>query len=249
LGGAFKSTHLPIDYMKLEEFLSNQSSFSRTLWIPNVQRFGYYSNNHPYISGQELFKIYNPQKLTAKINESVSHLKLREMGVKYLIVPYDTNSEIFLTDRKYDDKVYKKTIENLRKNSFLKEKTGFGKIAVFEINGARDHFWSPNQNLEVSYEYINPSKYRVNVKNAKKGNILVFSENYNRGWVAEENNKKVIKSKKSYNGLNSFELSEDGSYILNIEYKPQIWVNIGLAISGATIIICISLLAWLYKKK
>ena len=59
--------------------------------------------------------------------------------VKYIVVPYDSLEEIFLEDREYNNNLYLKTINDLRKLSWLtmlsdKEgKSSFGKIVVFEV--------------------------------------------------------------------------------------------------------------------
>ena len=101
---------------------------------------------------------------------------MQEASVKYIIVPYDSQREIFLKERKYDEKQYKQAIEEMQNISWLKRIDGFGKIAIFEVPDPRDHFWSPQENLKVQYQYINPTKYILNVENAKKGDILIFSE-------------------------------------------------------------------------
>ncbi|HEX8965871.1 MAG TPA: hypothetical protein VF820_05565, partial [Patescibacteria group bacterium] len=41
LGGTFQPHQVPQSYVQLEEFLNKQNSFSRTLWVPTVQRFGF----------------------------------------------------------------------------------------------------------------------------------------------------------------------------------------------------------------
>jgi len=55
-------------------------------------------------------------------------------------VPYDSEGEIFLSDRKYDNKVYLKVVSEVDKISWLKTNFRFGKIAVFTVPNPKDHF-------------------------------------------------------------------------------------------------------------
>lgn len=250
LVGVFKAVKAPDDYTKLERFLSSQQTFSRTFWVPAVQRFGLNSSLHPAVSARNFLKsVDNAQILNAL---KTSELSLQESGVKYVIVPYDSQGEIFLKDRKYNTEIYKKTINDVKQIPYLKQVDGFGKIAVFEIHtpagGSKDHFWSPNQNLNIQYRFINPTKYEVDIQNAQKGDLLVFSESYDKNWQASNPEFKV-QSLEFEKRLNSFVLPEDGSYSLEIYYRPQDWVNIGLAISSLTLISVITFLIWVYKKR
>ena len=188
LTGTFKATAVPSDYIKLEKFLSSENSFSRVLWVPTLQRFGYYSNNHPAVSANDFFKTGGHSNIFNKINITEGSKILQEAGVRYVIVPYDSQGEIFLKDRKYDEKSYLKTIKDVEGIKWLKKvdcsiakllncsDPVFGKVAVFEVPNPRDHFWSPSGNIIKNYKYINPTKYIVELKNAKKEMLLFFGK-------------------------------------------------------------------------
>ena len=247
LGGTFKTATIPAEYTKLEQFLSSQNNFSRTLWVPTKQRFGFYSNNHPEMSAQILFNITDNGKLIQKL--SSSEKLLQESSVRYVIVPYDSQGEIFLSDRKYDNKVYLQTITQVKKIPWLIPISGFGKIAVFAIPNAKDHFYITNQNSEISYKYISPVEYSLTVQNAKKGDRVVFAESFDNKWTAS-NSKFKIQSSEFDNRFNSFVLPKDGDYSLRVYYTPQDDANIGVVISvGALIIILLMLLILIIKKK
>ena len=234
LSGTFKPTTIPSEYIKLEKFLSSQNNFSRNLWVPALQRFGFYSNTHPAISAQAFIKETNYSQILKKLRMSETEKILQESSVKYVIIPYDSEGEIFLEDRKYDEKQYEQAIEEIQNIPWLKRIDGFGKIAVFEVPNPKDHFWSPQENLRVQYRYVNPTKYILNVENAKKGDILIFSESFDKGWIAKNSEFKIQSSE--FNGrFNSFILPKNGDYLLTIYYTPQDWVNIGLVISGITL--------------
>jgi hypothetical protein len=242
LNGLLRTTSVPKDYLNLEKFLVNQPGYFRTLWVPSKQRFGYYSESHPEISAQALYNLYDNKILLNKLPEENSEKLLEESSVKYVIVPYDFEKEIFLTDRKYDNSLYLKTISQLEKIKYLTKIGDFGRITVLQNLAYKDHFWSPDPDLKINYRYLNPVKYEVGIENAKKGNILVFSEAYDSKWTASGTS-----SSKYADLFNSFVLTKNGNYTLEIYYPPQDWVNLGLWVSLSALIISLSLLLFLPK--
>lgn len=254
LSGTFKATTIPDEYIKFEKFLSSDNNFSRILWVPTLQRFGYYSNLHPAIPAQDFFKTVDYSQIIKKIRTSEGEKLLQEAGVRYIIVPYDSQGEIFLKDRKYNNEIYKKTINEIKQISYLKQVNDFGKIAVFEIPNPRDHFWTISKSLTLKYKYVSPVEYRLEVINAKKGDIIVFSESYDASWIARESNARfydwsnLISSNPYSRIFNSFASRKDGNYSLIIYYYPQILVNIGMIVSGLTLILILSALIYLRKE-
>lgn len=251
LTGTFKTTSVPSDYIKLENFLYKQNSFSRTLWVPTTQRFGYLTNNHPGIPAETFFNLYNDKNLIQKIASSES--LLQNSGVKYVIVPYDSQGEIFLSDRRYSNSLYVQTIKDVGSISWLKPVSGFGKIAVFEVPDPKGHFYIIGQgtirnNQDVSDQYISPVEYTVDVKNVKKGDVLVFAESYDSGWEASSTKFKVLSSKFD-NRFNSFVLPDSGTYSLDVYYTPQDLVNEGVVISLVSLMAVLGYLLWSFKIK
>lgn len=232
--GTFVQHTVPQEYNQLRDFISKQPEFFRTLWIPKLQRFGYFSNDHPAVSWEELFEQFaleDKQKI------------LQELGVKYIIVPFDSEVEIFLKDRRYDEKQYLALVNKLETTSFLKEIKSFNKIKVFQLNDNMDHFWikSSGNNSSLTYIKNSPTDYAVSIKNAKKGDILVFSEGFNPNWLADLKGQKLI-STPFNNKINSFYLPE-GSYRLKITYLPAKWNKIGSILSLGSLI---SILGFLF---
>lgn len=118
LTGTFKTYQIPQEYIALKEFLKRDQSFSPVLWIPQRQRFGFYSKNHPAFESSD-------GNLTAI---------LQQQKFKYVIVPFDSQKELFIKNRKYDERLYKKTIEELEETPWISRKRTFGDIVVFEVN-------------------------------------------------------------------------------------------------------------------
>ncbi len=236
LGGTFKPTKVPQEYVKLEKFLSSQDQFYRTFWIPSVQRFGFYSQNHPAITAKDFYRIYDNQKIINKLRQPENQELLKEASVKYIIIPFDSEGELFLKNRAFDEEQYQAIFSNVKKINWLSEVGGFGKVKILEIKNPKDHFWSPSKNIILSYIYINPTKYKLKVKNAKKEDLIVFSENFDSYWVAKNENQ-TIRSQQYNKLFNSFKLPKDGDYVLEVYYEPQKWVDVGVVISVSTVIV------------
>lgn len=250
LGGIFKAATVPAEYISFEQTVSNQPQFFRTLWVPILQNFGFSSQNHPAVSAEYLFNVYDEKNLIKNLDKAGTEKLLQEMGVKYVIVPIDPQGEIFLSDNKYSEKLYKKTRDDVSKIPWLKRITDFGKLAVFEVPDPKDHFWSSDLNMIVQYSFINPTKYFVSVHNAKRGDLLVFSESFDNHWIARfagNNQEASVPYDKRYN---SFVLPQGGSYTFNVYYSAQKWVDVGVWVSLGTLVVVIgSLIALRFKIK
>jgi len=246
LPGTFQVRSVPDSYVQLDKFLSQDKSFYRTLWIPNTMLFGHYTNIHRQMSGRDFFKDYDLNSLASTIDSPSSQEILEEAGVKYVIIPEDTESQIYLTDRKYDENKYMFIVNSLSNNPRLEKINQFGKVVVYKTPNHKDHFWC-ECDAKISYEFINPTKYKVDMQGVKTNDKLVFSEAFDDKWIARNSNFK-IKSSKFDSLYNSFELSE-GDYELEIYYSPQDLVDLGVKISLATITILIIILVINLAKK
>ena len=243
LSGTFQSHQVPQEYVRLEQFLGKQNNFSRTLWVPVTQRFGFYSNQHPAVSAEDFFHVASVSGVMDMLKNRNIEKLLRNAGVRYVIVPYDSEGEIFLKDRKYNNVLYLQTIKSLSTISWLKKLPGFGKIAVFEVLNPKDHFFLLGSG-NVVYAFINPTEYRVTLDNVVKGERLVFAESYDKYWRAKVAGSMI--QSEPYDGLfNSFLLPRGGAYAITVFYTPQTWVNIGLWISSITLLVlCIYFISY-----
>ncbi len=261
LDGIFKYTQIPAEYIRLEQFLAQDKIFFRTFWVPKTSLYSFYSPVHTIVVGSGFTREYSTSKVISTMQDKSFEKTLQDISVKYVIVPDDTESIIFLKDGKYDEKTYLKTIKDIRKIKWLKEincsvvkllncsDPVFGKIAVFEVSNPKDHFWSERPGFKINYKNINPSKYEVVVENAIKGDRVVFAEGYDNNW--EASNKEMgyyFKSVRYNKYFNSFILPKDGSYKIEIYFGPQKWVNIGLVVSVVTLFSVVTFLIKGLKK-
>jgi len=248
LKGTFSVRSVPLEYSQLAEYLSKDKEFFRTYWIPNTSLFGYYSNNHLAISGKDALNEYDDENLIKKFKKESTRNILGTSSVKYVIIPFDSENEIFLTDRKYDDKKYKNTIEYLNNISWLKKEKQFGKIIVYRNENYKKHFWCECK-AEIIDENINPSKYKLKIRNAKKDDVLVFSETFDKNWIVKNNiyQSSSIPFQDKYNSF----LIPEGDSELEIYYSSQELVDFGTKISIITLVMALFILIFslVFKRK
>lgn len=89
--------------------------------------------------------------------------------------------------------------------------------------------------LNISFQQINPTKYKVSVRNLTSPVLLVFSQNFDQLWKMQNQPALPV-----YSLLNGFSVQKDGEYV--VEFEAQKYVYPGLIISGITVLIAVFLL-------
>lgn len=133
VGGTFIAKEVPKEYVQFKEFLRNQPQFSRTFWVTKRQRFGFSSLNHPSIDASFFFEAISDPEIISWLKSENSLAELKSWQVKYLIVPFDSEGEIFLKDWRYSREYQEKVEREIQTISWLRPLSGWGRIAVFEI--------------------------------------------------------------------------------------------------------------------
>ena len=246
LGGTFQKREVPEEYVKLKDFLHSQPDFFRILWIPRQHRFTYYSLTHLPVEAEPLFK-------KAKIIDIVNQLRkpgtkkyLSELSIKYIIVPYDPNGEIFVKDRKYDEVAYLKAIEHLEDIPWLVRSRQFEKIAVFEAKSSPKALFWLEEKGKITYSTDDITHYNINVE-IDSPQRLIFSENFHPKWQLVLSNR-VIHAQETDEGLNSFLLSK-GNYQGNIVFSGDKYYVYGKIISLSTMLLVVVFFFVIHKKK
>lgn len=95
-------------------------------------------------------------------------------------------------------------------------------------------------NVEVSYNRLNPTQYIVNVTTSAPF-YLVFSDSYDKGWIASINGETIPNAYHfTANGYaNGWYLNKTGTYSVNLQFAPQNYLYAGAAISILSLIIII----------
>lgn len=176
-------------------------------------------------SGQ--LKFYQEDKLIGKINTLKEGNNIRWFEVGQL-----ADGEELVIDSSGDINVVN-ALAILDKDEWLKLQNKAqslqNRIADFDAKNTR------NQDTAVTYQQINPTKYKVSIKNLTGPSFLIFSQTYDGFWKMNGQ-----KSLPMYSLLNGFRVEKDGEYL--IEFEVQKYVYPGLIISGATLIFTILLL-------
>ena len=92
----------------------------------------------------------------------------------------------------------------------------------------------------ITFQEINPTKYEVEVENATQPFFLVFSESYDKGWVASIDGQQIPDQYHfTANGYaNGWYINKTGTYTITLEFWPQKLFYVGSAISIVTLILC-----------
>lgn len=184
-------------------------------------------------------------------NYSLSYFKhletpgvLGRMGVKYVIVPSDSEGEIFLQDRKYSEAEREKYLQVLNRIPWL-QKIDFpcssdtyhcSGITIYQTPNYQDHFFASGEKSPgVVWKMLNPTRYVVEVKNVTQPFTLVFSETYDPLWQAKIG-EKIIPSEKLNETFNSFQINQRGDFEVVVEFAAQKYVWWGLVVSLGTLI-------------
>ena len=97
-----------------------------------------------------------------------------------------------------------------------------------------------SKETEIVYQKIDSTKYVVHV-NASNPFFLVFSESYNKNWIAYANGEQIPNEQhfmaNSY--ANAWYVNKTGSYDITLEFLPQKLFYAGSAISIITLIFCV----------
>lgn len=233
LSGTFKLYRVPEEYIGLKNLLDSQPDFSRTLWIPQRQRFGYYSNLHPAVGAYDLFKVSSPSATLSNLEEHF----LRSIGVRFVILPFDSQGELFLEDKKYSEAMRTYIEKELDKVSWLKKHSEFNSLAVYELAGkTNDLFVLASSEKKVYWRMINPTKFEVELDLLEDKNLLIFSQRYDSGWLAKLGKKEIPNKKIDLYNM-GFEVLEKGVY--TIEYAPQKYAYYGYGVSLVTLAFCL----------
>jgi len=230
VNGIFRLRTVSSDYVNLKNFLVQQPNFFRTLWIPQIQRFGYFSNNHPAIGRGEIFQKPTLKGMVEELKSKDMEQKLMNLSVRYVVVPYDSEAEIFVNDGKYDKKQYDSTVQQLERIPYLSKDRVFGSLVLFKTKKYNDHFKFTKELTSGSVRILSssPSKYRLSIL-PSSSTLLVFGDSFDRNWVMKTPTETIYS--KDYSGLNSFKLSNIGYADVEISYVPQNAVNMLCIIS------------------
>jgi hypothetical protein len=290
---------IPPEYLKLNAFILNQKDYSRTLWLPISPRWSLDTPTHPEVGGADArivwSKTLKPQ--SAKNTDTEAELLMESIkspyannlidasSIKYIIVPMqEGKDDDFYTDYGKPRQYY---INELNKINYLHRlNLGIDGITVYENYNSKPHIYTtrnketltnntPHQKVE--YEFINPTKYKIEFRNMKEPFYLNFSENYHPQWkirIGKFNwfdalvkkdyfidNKHHFNNQAAYNSYyldprlicQNFECEKEtgGNYKIQatLYFLPQSYLHIGSIVSLTSLILAISYILFSLGKR
>lgn len=117
----------------------------------------------------------------------------------------------------------------------------FKDISVTELIHPQVYSYNDQSELqnkipEITFSKIDPTNYKVTVKNATDPFVLSFSERFSPLWDAEIAGKKVSEHFLLNGYANGWYVENKGTYVINLTFKPQRWLQLGIIISCFAIV-------------
>lgn len=168
-------------------------------------------------------------------NKIIEGLSL--LNIRYIILHNDVDYKFSLSSSPDQNREYLKKLDKIK---FVKK---FGELEIYEIETSKNLnvVYSPNAETETSK--INPTLYKIDVKNAKGEINLYFLQTFNPGWELSLNNQVITKHEKVFSYANGWKINKLGNYALTLSYKPQQFVYLGYKISLISLIVVLIVIA------
>ena len=209
IGKMFASKKMPSDYVILNNFLSKQNDYYRTLWTPVGSRWGLFTDEKPKFNSTDILPelsswSHNSDKLKADFINEPLEKQITEIykkpfanqlfdiyAIKYVIVPIRdvANDDDFYIYYGNDPSLF---INELSYISYLRKiDIGTKDLVVYENQDLRPHIYStkepetiyktvPYENIK--WQFLSPTNYKITLKNLKNPIFINFSEEYHEGW-------------------------------------------------------------------
>lgn len=238
LSGTFNKNLYINEYGDLSSYIGSQKDFFRTLWVPRQSRLADPTYIHPAVEAQPLFQSTDSAELKAKFDQKNTEKYLSDLGIKYVIIPYDAYGELFLSDRLYSEierEKYEKMLDSVAWLKKVKDRN----ITVYEASSSKGLFYSKNVE-NIPYTRTSSSEYYVSTK-LLKSNEFIFSQNYHPLWVAYRSGEK-INAEKTKNGLMVFRLPKESNGNIRLVFEGKEIYQKSLVVSLLTLVSLLLLL-------
>lgn len=238
--GTLARVSVPDDYLKFEKQMSAENNFSRTFWVPTVQRLAFSTINHPSIDALTVTKESSASGVLTWLKTPDAERQLARWSTQYVIVPIDTAGEIFTTERNYDDEKRMAIIHQLDALPWLERQRQYVTLGVWKTKLNNGRFWM-NGGSNVAFVTKNSTYFTLPNMTVKAGTSVVMSENFSPLWIARFGTS-TVSSLQTADGLNEFIVPHDYSGDVTIQYVPQELLVTGLLIGGIFCIVYIIVL-------
>lgn len=153
--GTFSIPRFEKDYQEINSIIENDSTWSRTLWVPKRYPMGSSDYIHPLSEAVDLGRLRPFMAGTVGKYETVNYLReasysgqlLSLLGVKYLVYPA---MDPVRDDMKVENQLYHATFSGQLVNlPWIKSRRDFGSITLFENKNVQDLFFISDNTLYV----------------------------------------------------------------------------------------------------
>lgn len=241
LGGTFAKRSVPQEYIEYKDFMIEERNYGRALWVPQKNRYAFYSSIHPNTDAFIFLETSDPEELMSRLSAEKDIAFLKESSIGYIVLPTDPYGEIFLDDRKYSQKLRNYYERELEKVFTEYERENFGGIIVYKVPDSRDLFSSADGKISWSQESMTHYK----VLGDQPFSNLVFTSSFDPDWKAVIGGQKMasVKAGDMFNEFNFPSTQE-----VEIVYEPQKWVGRGLIVGMTVLVVCMLFLLRFNKR-
>lgn len=268
---------IPKYYKELDGWLNNQSDDGRIIHLPinpgDGLRYsgwaypyqgiepGEYIFTRPSIgkNGQSFKSFYNvllqrfnnfhkgsygpdPDLTNSEFRSIDLYEELAKLNVRYIILHRDIDPKVGEVG------TFEPVAEYLKDQRNIKKIDIFGKLDVYKVDIPNTVHLIYSPQLNIDYTKINPTQYKVNVKNASNPFEVYFLENFDPYWEAYIDNQKIENHNRVFSYANKWDVNRVGSFDIILKYQPQDFVDKGMKITKVSvlslIIICLSYFSW-----
>lgn len=165
--------------------------------------------------------------------------ELAKLNVRYIILHKDIDPDVGLIDHFEPVERYLATQNNITKINT------FGKLDVYKVEVPDQVRLIYSPQTMVNYSKVNPTQYIVNVTDARTPFDLYFLENFDFNWEVYVDNEKNEQHGTVFSYANKWRINKIGNFNVIVKYKPQEFVEEGMKMTKAAILI-ISSVSFLY---
>ncbi len=171
--------------------------------------------------------------------------ELAKLNVRYIILHKDIDPDLGKFGKPELVEKYLESQKNIKKINT------FGMLDVYKVEIPDEVHLIYSPDIKVRYFKINPTRYIVNVTDAKNPFDLYFLENFDQNWELYINGQKIENHSKVFSYANMWNINKTGSFNILLKYKPQDFVDEGMRITKSTVLVLslISVTYFIWKSK
>lgn len=146
--------------------------------------------------------------------------QLEEMNIKYLILHHDLDPEASGATPSAE------VAKHLEENSNIRQLKIFGNLTVYEFTANKDtglFFAKGEIAKEMDYEKLNPTHYKVLIRDSMNPFSLIFKSTFSELWEAKINGEKINDHFLVYDYANGWRINKTGDYTVDVIFKVWPW--------------------------